>query len=153
MKKKLRKFISEKELITVTIETVNGYFSLTGTTYSRRAGRAHPEDCIYIDGKRYIFESGGCIHEEIEEHFPELKPLIDLHLSDLDGTPLYAVENGLYWFRKDKRKGLNYIRAYNVPTKEIKNDEYFLNLIEKMRPVWKKQAEKALNQIKNIENE
>lgn len=41
--------------------------------------------------------SGGCQHELVLQHFPELAPLVALHLSDIDGVPMHAAENGLYW--------------------------------------------------------
>lgn len=43
------------------------------------------------------FESGGCIHDEIVEHFPHLAPVIAVHLADDHGRPMHAVENALYW--------------------------------------------------------
>jgi hypothetical protein len=46
---------------------------------------------------RKVFQSGGCIHEEILQHFPHLKPLVDLHLSNQDGVPSHAFDNAGYW--------------------------------------------------------
>lgn len=40
---------------------------------------------------------GGCCHELILEAAPDLKPLIDLHGSYVDGTPTHAEANGWYW--------------------------------------------------------
>jgi hypothetical protein len=40
-------------------------------------------------------ESGGCIHDEIARHFPELKPLLKWHLCSSDG-PLHYVANTVY---------------------------------------------------------
>lgn len=39
----------------------------------------------------------GCNHEFVAEHAPEFEDLIALHLSDIDGVPMHAVENGWYW--------------------------------------------------------
>lgn len=63
------------------------YFSLTGDI-----DRAHM-------GLLWVEDRGGCIHEEILRHWPELKPLADLHLSDMDGVPMHAAANAWYWFR------------------------------------------------------
>jgi hypothetical protein len=42
-------------------------------------------------------QCGGCLHKEILKAFPQLKPLIDLHLSNADdGEPMHAVANGYY---------------------------------------------------------
>lgn len=41
------------------------------------------------------FESGGCIHEDIAKHFPELAPLIKWHLFDSNG-PMHYLANAVY---------------------------------------------------------
>lgn len=45
--------------------------------------------CSYLDG-------GGCNHELILQHFPQFADLAALHLSDIDGSPMYALENGFF---------------------------------------------------------
>lgn len=61
------------------------HFSVTATvTDSSRPGRDK-------------FDRGGCLHEEIAQHFPALKPVIALHLSDDTGAPMHATANGWYW--------------------------------------------------------
>src|SRR6187431_1139451 len=80
-----------KETIYVSIrlndECKNGHqdFSITGNLYEA--------DKPKID--RYNI-CGGCIHDEIIKFYPEFKQFIDLHLSDYEGIPMYAVENGFY---------------------------------------------------------
>lgn len=61
------------------------YFSCTASSYRVRYGY-RSEGSI-----------GGC-HEEILRTYPELKPIVDLRLSDILGEPMYAVENGMHWF-------------------------------------------------------
>lgn len=40
----------------------------------------------------------GCLHEEIEKRWPgRFSDLIALHLSDIDGAPMHAAENGWYY--------------------------------------------------------
>jgi hypothetical protein len=46
--------------------------------------------------RRRDADTAGAIHEEILRHWPELAPVIDLHLSDHNGTPMYAEANGWY---------------------------------------------------------
>jgi hypothetical protein len=46
-------------------------------------------------------ESCGCIHEEIEKHFPEFKKFIPFHLMSADEGPMHYVANALY-FASDK---------------------------------------------------
>ena len=62
----------------------DAYFSLTGDINS---------------GRPYYLQhwSGGCIHEDLLKHWPDLKPLKLLHLSDSQGVPTHSVANGLYW--------------------------------------------------------
>lgn len=45
--------------------------------------------CSYRDG-------GGAAHELILRHFPQFADLAALHLSDVNGQPMHALENGFY---------------------------------------------------------
>lgn len=85
-------YISEgrKHRIVVTAELHSigdqePYFSITGDIHWQAANN------------RWVFVAGGCIHDEIIEHFPELEPLVAIHLSNQDGVPLHAYENAAYW--------------------------------------------------------
>lgn len=40
---------------------------------------------------------GGAAHDLILHGMPELKPLADLHLSDIDGVPSHGSSNAWYW--------------------------------------------------------
>lgn len=42
------------------------------------------------------WQAGGCCHSEIAEAWPELAPVIALHLSDDIGLPMHAEANGWY---------------------------------------------------------
>lgn len=42
-------------------------------------------------------ESGGSDSAGINQHFPQLKPVTKVHLSDDFGVPMHALANGLYW--------------------------------------------------------
>jgi hypothetical protein len=80
-------------VITVTIryddECGNGHntFSITGDIWkSTINGKKIGRDCL----------TGGCIHDDIIKHFPELKPFIKWHLTSSDG-PMYYLENTLFY--------------------------------------------------------
>lgn len=88
--KNLRKGFKHRGIrswLEVEITTESGYFSITGKMGDVKDGRPRPA---------YAF---GYLHDEISTVFPELKPLIALHLSDAEtGEPLHAAANGFYWF-------------------------------------------------------
>ena len=63
----------------------NAYFSITAEIDCKRRNNTWRE------------VSGGCLHNEILAHFPELQPLVDIHLSDEDGVPMHAYANAAYW--------------------------------------------------------
>lgn len=54
------------------------YFTLTASGYENGSG------------------FGGCCHDIILKYFPQFSDLAALHLSDIDGAPMYALENGFY---------------------------------------------------------
>lgn len=47
----------------------------------------------YPDGREF----GGCCHDQILTLWPDLAPLVTLHLSDVHGVPMHAEANGWYW--------------------------------------------------------
>jgi len=91
-----------------------------GQDYKITANIRHDDNCgnghnsfaitgdIYRNGR---YDVGGCIHDEIAKHFPELKPFIKWHLCSTDG-PMHYVANTLYhasdkdcWgLRKDEKR-------------------------------------------------
>ena len=56
---------------------------------------------------RKVWESGGCIHEKIVKHFPQLQLLVDIHLADDEGVPMHAYENAAYWAGHSKYQKLD----------------------------------------------
>jgi len=77
--------------LTVTAELVKRggnsfpYYSITGTV--KKLDKRYRDPVITC----------GCIHEIILEHYPELAPLIAVHLSAADGQPMHAEANARYW--------------------------------------------------------
>jgi hypothetical protein len=71
------------------LEIVGGnnfpYFSIGGDIYR-----------LAKNGRK-VWECGGCIHEEIVKHFPQLQLLVDIHLADDEGVPMHAYANAAYW--------------------------------------------------------
>ena len=65
-------------------ECCNGHntFAITGQIDEKR-------------GNRWMDYAGGCIHEDIAKHFPELAPLIKWHLCGSNG-PMYYIQNTIY---------------------------------------------------------
>jgi len=66
-------------------------------------GNSAPHFGITVDvdrwsGGRWVDDSGGCQHSLVRKLFGDkYDDLIALHLSDINGLPMHAVENGWYW--------------------------------------------------------
>ncbi len=78
------------------------YFSVTASVYP--IGKPKTERNLI---------SAGCCHEEIQTLTEKFNDVIALHLSDIDGKPMYPLENGFY--------------HYAEGIKEDGNPEYFKN--------------------------
>jgi len=63
------------------------YFSITGSLYEKQP----------LTDRNMI--SCSCIHDDILDNAPQFTDLVALHLSGIDGTPMYVVENGFYHFQ------------------------------------------------------
>lgn len=73
-------------------------FAITGDLYERT--QENGESSVrHKDGVLLYLGSGGCLHEEIAEHFPELAPLIKWH-STSSGGPLHYLANTTYFAGK-----------------------------------------------------
>lgn len=51
----------------------------------------------------YQVECCGCMHDEVLRYFPDLAPLVALHLSDDLGRPMHAAANMAYWLGFSRR--------------------------------------------------
>lgn len=107
-------------------------------------------------GKRKELESGGADHTTILELRPDLKIFADLHLSDLSGLPMHAIENGWHWLQNDHKAFRSYLRLTDTQYSDIMEiyeretdfnwaklrfTEYILrNLV----PIWNDEALKAI---------
>lgn len=116
-------------------------FSITGDVYKKRKNGSW-EHCM-----------GGCIHEEIVKHYPELKKFIPLHLSNYLGQPMYPEANGAYHIRKSSKEvAMSYLRcteqelsALSFASNEIERP-YFKYLLFSLGLVakWKKEADEFI---------
>lgn len=61
------------------------YFTITGEV--RKTDKRYRDPIITC----------GSIHEIILEYYPQLAPLVKVHLSAVDGVPMYAEANARYW--------------------------------------------------------
>jgi len=107
---------------------------------------------------------GGCCHDEILQHFPNLKIFVDLHLCDYDGIPMYAIENGFYHLsqgfenlkgKTQKEYFCNYYRV--TPTQydtliTANDKDYFGFLLASLGVLkqWKKEADKAIKTLEKL---
>ena len=104
---------------------------------------------------------GGASHNLIADLHPELKPWIALHLSDTEGVPLHAVENGWYWaggtewVTGDAQILAKHLRITKGQASKIIRDRDdglftktdFEALVEGLKPRWKAEAGNLLAEL------
>lgn len=94
--------------------------------------------------KRSIYY--GACHDKILEGKPDMKDLIDFHLRDIDGEPMYAVENGYYFLQNkqvdtlSKYFGISKEESQGLVDKQPTKEE-FSKIVDEYRPKWKDQAD------------
>lgn len=144
--------------MTITIrlndECKNGHadFSIT----------ANAKECY---NGRWQDSFGGCCHDEILKIYPKLKQFVNLHLSDSNGFPMYAIENGFYhlWDEtktKQERKRITkeYLRINEAEFQAISktNDKLFFQfMVDKLDlpNKWKKEAKEAIKELEILSGE
>lgn len=152
-----------ENIVIINIEAKK-HFSITGTELKPKQSyldfHGIDEDYFYdveyvehIDGKEYIFISGGVIHDTILRLRPDLKNLVDLHLSDMEGKPMHAYANGKYHLLQTGiQSAAKYLRTSESklqPLLEAEGlgfDDIYLSLL----PQWKKEAKEGLKFIKQL---
>lgn len=110
--------------------------------------------------RRHDISAGGCMHNDIAKYWPELRPIIALHLSDEYGVPMHAVANGLYhlgygeYSKWDPKIAASHFRTTEKEVGELKerirsdsghNGKKYAEEIKAMLPRWQDEAADALN--------
>lgn len=154
MKKNYLKYNTKKQIgdkivcvhIFLDDDCKNGHadFSMTGEIYNGYKSDARMISC-------------GCCHEEILAEFPEFKIFADLHLSDCQGTPMYAVENGYYFFKRGEYdKVQNLLRLtddeLSFLVDNVSDKEHFAYQLHKLGlpQRWKSEADEAIKKLEEL---
>lgn len=161
VKKQLRKVSEDgSEAIRVRFGisvTNHAYFSVTADVAQKFTGTPSRMG-EYMQINKQVFEiwGGGCMHDKVLEYFPEMADIVALHLSDIDGMPMYAVENGWYHITREFENGCKYLRLSKESIERLKNEVYFAenstqtmkgrfeDFIESMKPIWKAEADAVI---------
>lgn len=95
---------------------------------------------------------GGCCHDEVAKHFPELAKFISLHLCNHYGAPMYPVENGIYHVRRSGMSvAMEYLRISEQECAELykasEDELYFKYMLFNLGIVnrWKRESEELIN--------
>jgi hypothetical protein len=83
----------------------------------------------------------GQCHTEILRAFPKLAPIVALHLSDPDGVPMYAIENGRYHLAQGNRPAA--ARLWRCEVSALPEVEDVESFVEAQRERWAREAGEA----------
>ena len=100
---------------------------------------------------------GGCCHDEVAKHFPELAKFISLHLCNHYGAPMYPVENGIYHVRRSGMSvAMEYLRISEQECAELykasEDELYFkyqlfnLGIVDR----WKRESDELLVELEDL---
>lgn len=137
------------------------YWSVTCLLWEKRgnrSGKSRRKAGMECDG-------GGSMHDLIGREFPELFPVIAVHLADEHGVPIHAANNGWYFYSGQAREweensefqvyGLNSdnrtdveraAQALHIPAKRLRKGMsrvQFEQFVEKLKPWWQEMSDQA----------
>lgn len=105
----------------------------------------------------YVEYMGGCCHDEVAKHFPELAKFISLHLCNHYGAPMYPVENGIYHVRRSGMSvAMEYLRISEQECVELykasEDKMYFKYLLFNLGIVdrWKRESDELLVELEDL---
>lgn len=164
MKHKIAAVDADKNQLFITIrlddECHNGHadFAITANIYE--AGKPRTD--------RYLIAGGSC-HEDILDARPDLGIFVDLHLSDTQGVPMYAVENGYYHLRNgfnstpadDPKFSAEFCQYYRVTPEQFDalnacgSKTHYALLLQTLGILdqWKLQAAEGIRQLEAMTGE
>lgn len=100
---------------------------------------------------------GGCCHDEIAKHCPELAKFIPLHCCNHYGAPMYPVENGMYHIKNsDKSVAIEYLRIsdkeYPKLSEAVDDKMYFKYLLFNLGIVdrWKHESGELIAELEDL---
>jgi hypothetical protein len=100
---------------------------------------------------------GGCCHDEIAKHCPELAKFIPLHCCNHYGAPMYPVENGMYHIKNsDKSVAIEYLRIsdkeYSKLSEAVDDKMYFKYLLFNLGIVdrWKRESDELIAELEDL---
>jgi hypothetical protein len=144
-------------------KTKDGYLVVTAQLH-QLAGNDRPHFSVtaelwdsegwYRNGQNGRLRACGQLVDEVSATFPELRPVLDVHLANDDGEPMHAEANGWYFYSDAYQSTLEsaahalHIEPCEFP--EGMNREEFHAFVESLRPRWKAQAEAALDIIRTL---
>lgn len=129
-------------VIEIAIERTNHvYLSVCGKVWDYKQSQTGPVSC------------GQCT-DEMREFFPEYHDFLDLHLSDINGEPMYAIENGLYYLKNSYSIDV-VCKHFRIDKEEAKNlwamttDER-IERINSYRLRWKLEMCQAIKRLEKL---
>lgn len=110
-------------------------------------------------GRPSLLSCGQCT-EELREFFPEYHDFLDLHLSDMNGAPMYAVENGLYFLEhlhdtSNDYSILTIMKHFRISYQEaielsISKRDTQLERINSYRLRWRREMNNAIERLEQL---
>lgn len=121
------------------------YFSVTAEIIPR--GRRNPDRC-------------GCLHNEVLAVFPQLAPIVALHLADDDGCPMHAAANAAYFIREGQiSTAETLLRLATLPPTTVAAARQaatangpldVARFVEELRPAWREQARQGIALLESL---
>lgn len=139
----LSKSLPDRTYVRVTADTTRGYFSVTGEVYEPHgtwSGEARFRNGRDCDG------AGQC--GEIA-HFPEMVPIMRVHLCDMEGVPMHAEANGWYWYELGALDTVEKLLRLPYIPRGLSRAA-FAEMVDSMRPVWREDARRALEVLDSL---
>jgi hypothetical protein len=137
-------------ILEVTVSTENNYFSVTGSYYEKLPQGQKYFDYKEFNGSKFEHTEGGCIHERVLKSFPQLQKVVNLHLSNLEGEPMYMVANGMYHFEKNPQTAKEYLRISDKDFEGVKTTKDLVCLFPKLYDQYKAEAVEAMGIINSL---